>query len=107
MTRKNTYQFPIWLRTLTTAEVGKCPSRIPLHAELVVLAQKRQKRPQGTLLKNVISANWTITGDITQCPNRLFADIEDGGREQPDELWDGVGVDNHLSVVSGSGSNIR
>lgn len=73
----------------------------------MVLAQKCQKRPQGTLLKDVISANWTVTGDIAQSPNGLFADIENGGREQPDELRDGVGVDDHLGVVSGSGSNIR
>ena len=103
----NTYQFPIWLRALTTAEVGERPSRIPLHAELVILAQKRQKRPQGTLLENVISANWAVTGDISQSPNGLLADIENGGGEQPDELRDGVGVDDHLGVVSGSGSNIR
>ena len=73
----------------------------------MVLAQKRQKWPQGTLLKDVISANWTVTGDIAQSPNGLFADIENGGREQSDELWDGVGVDNYLSVMSGSGGNVR
>ena len=72
----------------------------------MVLAQERQKRPQGTLLKNVISANGTITSDIAQSPNSLFADIENGRREQPDELWDGVGVDDHLSVMSGSRSNV-
>ena len=104
---RDTYQFPIWLRALTTAEVGERPGRIPLHAELVVLAQKRQKRPQSALLKDVISANGAVTGDIAQSPNSLFTDIENGRGEQPDEFWDGVGVNDHLSVVSGSGGNIR
>jgi len=80
-TERDTYQFPIWLRTLTTAEVGERPGRVPLHAEFVVFAQERQKWPQGTLLKNVISANWAVTSDIAQSPNSLFADIENGRRE--------------------------
>ena len=104
---QDTYQFPIWLRALTAAEVGKSPSCVPLHAELVVLAQKRQKRPQGTLLKNVISANGAVTSDISQSPDSLLTDIENGGREQPDEFWNGIGVDNNLSVVSSSGGNVR
>ena len=76
--KRGTYQFPIWLRAFTAAKVGKGPGRVPLHAELVILAQQRQKRPQGTLLENVISANGAITGDISQSPNSLFADIENG-----------------------------
>jgi len=104
---RDTYQLPIWLGALAAAEVGKRPSRVPLHAKLVILAQKGQKGPQGTLLENVIPANWTVTSDITQSPNSLFTDIENGGREQPDKLWDGVGVDNHLGMVSGSGGNVR
>ena len=102
----DTYQFPIWLRAFPAAEVGKCPRRVSLHAKFVILAQKPQKRPQGALLKNVISANRAVTRDVSQSPNGLFADIEDRGREQPDELWDGIGIDDHLGVVSGSGSNI-
>ena len=92
---------------LATAEVGQCPGRIPLHAELVVLAQKRQKRPQGTLLEDVIPANRAVTSDVPQSPNCLFADIKNGRRKQPDELWNSVGVDDYLGVMSGSGRNVR
>jgi hypothetical protein len=73
----------------------------------VVLAQERQEWPQGALLENVISTNRAITSDISQRPNSLFADIENRGREQPDELRDGIGVDDHLGVVSGSGGDVR
>jgi hypothetical protein len=72
----------------------------------VVLTQKRQKRSQGALLENVISANRAVTSDIPQSPNSLFADIENRGREQPYELRDGIGIDDHLGVVSSSGGNI-
>ena len=102
----DTHQFPIWLGVLALAEVGKCPSRVPLHCEPVVLAEECQKRPQGALLEDVISANRAVTGDISQGPNGLFTDVESRGREQLDELWDGVGVNNHLGVVSGTGGNI-
>ena len=73
----------------------------------MILAQKGQKRPQGALLENVIPTNGAITSDVSQGPNGLFADIENRGREQPDELRDGVGVDDHLGVVSGSGGDVR
>ena len=38
-TRK-TYQFPVPLRVLATAEVGKRPGRVAEHADLVVLAEE-------------------------------------------------------------------
>ena len=103
----DTHQFPIWLGVLATAEVGKRPSCVSSHGEPVVLAQECQKRPQGALLEDVISANRAVTGNISQGPNGLFTDVESRGREQLDELWDGVGVNNRLGVVSGSGGNIR
>ena len=72
----------------------------------MVLAQERQKGPQGALLENVISANRAVTGGISQGPNDLFTDVESRGREQLDELGDGVGVNNDLGVVSGPGGDI-
>ena len=104
---QNTHQVPIWFGGLATAEVGQCPSRILLHAELVVLAQKRQKRRQGTLSEDVISANRAAISDVPQSPNCLFTDIKNKGREQPNEPWDSVGVNNHLGVVSRSSRNVR
>ena len=98
---EDTYEFPIWSGALATAEVGKCPSRPASHAELVVFAQESQKRSQGTLLQDVISANRAITSDIPQSPNDLFTNVESRGREQLDELWDSVGVNNDLGAVSG------
>ena len=101
-----THQFPIRLGVVATAEGGKCPSRDPLHSEPVVLAQERQKRPQGTLLQDIISANRAVNGDISQSPNCLFADINNRGGEQPDKLWDGICVDDYFGVMSGSGRNV-
>ena len=67
----------------------------------MVFAQESQKRSQGTLLQDVISANRAITSDIPQSPNDLFTNVESRGREQLDELWDSVGVNNDLGAVSG------
>ena len=67
----------------------------------MAFAQECQKRSQGTLLEDVISANRAVTSDISQSPNGVSTDIESRGREQLDELWDGAGADNHLGVVSG------
>jgi hypothetical protein len=38
--RASTYQIPIWLRRLASAEVAQSPSGIPKHAELVILAEE-------------------------------------------------------------------
>ena len=67
----------------------------------MAFAQERQKRSQGTLSEDVISANRAVTSDISQSPNGLSDDVESRGREQLDEFWDGVGVNNDLGVISG------
>ena len=51
--------------------------------------------------EDVISANRAVTSDISQSPNGLSDDVESRGREQLDEFWDGVGVNNDLGVISG------
>lgn len=72
----------------------------------MILAQKRQQGPEGTLLEYVISALGAIAGDIAQRPNCLLTDIEDGRREKVDELGDSVGVDDNLGVLLGAGSDV-
>ena len=67
----------------------------------MAFAQERQKWSQGTLSEDVISANRAVTSDISQSPNGLSDDVESRGREQLDEFWDGVGVNNDLGVISG------
>ena len=72
----------------------------------MAFAQERQKWSQGTLSEDVISANRAVTSDISQSPNGLSDDIESRGREQLDEFWDGVGVNNDLGVISGPEGNV-
>ena len=73
----------------------------------MAFAQERQKRSQGTLSEDVISANRAVTSDISQSPNGLSDDVESRGREQLDEFWDGVGVNNDLGVISGPEGDVR
>lgn len=74
---KKTHQFPVWLRRLAPAEVAECPSSIPQHAEFVVFAEQLQKRPQGALPKNVISALWAVASNVAQGPDCLLPDVQD------------------------------
>ena len=41
----------------------------------MVLAQKGQEWPEGTLPQNEIAALWAVTGDITKGPDSLLAHI--------------------------------
>lgn len=83
-----TYQLPIRLGLLSSAEVAKGPSGIAKHAELVVLTQKSKERPQSTLLEHKVSALRTVSSNVAQSPDGLFADIHDRRGKQVDEFWD-------------------
>jgi hypothetical protein len=74
-----TNQVPFRLRRLATAKVAQRPGCVPHHAELVILAQKRQQRAEGALLQNIITALWAVAGDVAQCPDSLLPDIEHRG----------------------------
>lgn len=73
------YQFPFWLRILSSAEVAQGPGGISEHTQLVVFTQERQQGPQSTLLQDVVSALWAVACDVPECPDGLFANIEHGG----------------------------
>jgi hypothetical protein len=59
------------------------------------------------LLEDVIPVNGIFTSDIRQSPNGMITDIENRGGEQLDELWDSVGINDHLNAVRGSACNVR
>ena len=75
-TAQEAYQIPFWLRGLSTAEVAQGPGSIPQHANFVVLAQKSEEGPEGTLLEDIIPALWAVTSDVPQRPNSLLSDVE-------------------------------
>lgn len=103
---KTTHQIPVRLRRLAPAEVAQRPGRVPEHAELVVLAQESQQGAESTLLQDVITALWAVTGDVTQSPNSLLPDIVNRRREQLDELRDSASTDDGLSVVGSTRCDI-
>ena len=72
----------------------------------MVLTQKGQEWPEGTLPQNEIAALWAVTGDVTQSPNSLLPDIVNRRREQLDELRDSASTDDGLSVVGSTRCDI-
>lgn len=72
------YQFPFWLRVLSSAEIAQGPGSISEHAQLVVFAQEGQQGSQGALLQNVVSTLWAVAGDVPESPDGLLANIEHG-----------------------------
>lgn len=65
----------------------------------MVFAEELQKRPQGALPKDVISALWAVTSNIAQSPDSLLSDIQDRRRKELDELRDSPSVDDDLGVL--------
>ena len=74
--QRQTNQFPVGLRRLSTAKVAQRPRSIAEHADLVVLTEEAQQRPEGTLLEDIIPTLRTVTCDVTQCPHSLLANIQ-------------------------------
>lgn len=103
---QGSYQLPVRLGRLAPAEVAQGPGGVTEHADLVVFAEEGQQGTEGTLLEDVVPALGTVTGDVAQSPDSLFPDIEDWRREQLDELGNGLGADNDLSVLSGARGNV-
>lgn len=42
----------------------------------MMFTQESQERSQGSLLEDIVSALGTVTGDISECPHGLLANIE-------------------------------
>ena len=94
------------MRRLASAEVAQSPSGVAKHAELVVLAEEVKEWPESTLLEDIITARRAVAGNVTQSPNRLLAHVRDRRRQELDEFRDGLGVDDHLSVVGRTGGDV-
>lgn len=71
-----TYQFPIGLRVLATAEVAERPCGDPQQAKFVVLAEESEQGPESPLLENVVTAFGAVTSNISKGPHSLLMDIE-------------------------------
>ena len=95
----HTYQVPIRLGRLASAEVAERPSGIPEHAKLVVLAQEVQEWPESTLLENVVTARRAVSSNVAQCPDSLFTNVRNGRGQELDELRNSLSVDHNLSML--------
>lgn len=65
----------------------------------MIFAEQLQKRSQGALLKDVISALWAVASNVAQRPDSLLPDVQDCRRKELDELRDGASTDNDLRVL--------
>ena len=101
-----TYQLPIWLRVLSSAEVTKGPCRVSQHAYFVIFTKKCEEWSQCALLKNIIPAMRAVTCNISQSPNSLFTDIKDRGGKEVDEFWDGSSLNYNLRMGCSSRCDI-
>ena len=102
-----TYEVPIGLRRLSSAEVAQSPGCISQHAQFVVLAKKREKRTQCALLKDVIPALRAVSSNVAQRPNGLLSNIVYVRGQQLDELRDSAGANDSLCVLCGARCNVR
>lgn len=102
-----THQLPLRLRVLAPAEVAKRPRCVPEHAQPVVLVEQRDEGLHSTGAEDKVTALGAVTGDVTECPDGLLADIVNRGRQKLNEDGDSAFVDDDLSVVRGTGSNVR
>lgn len=101
-----TYDLPIWLWSLSTAEVAQSPGSVTEHAKLAAVAEEGQKWLEGTAGQNVVPACWGITSNVTKRPHGLLSYIWLVGAEELDEYWDGAGLNDDLGLSGGAGSNV-
>jgi hypothetical protein len=72
----------------------------------VRLVEEGEKGTKGALLEDVVTALGRVTGDVTESPNCLLTDIENGGGEKLDEDGDGARLDDDLGVLGGAGRDV-
>ncbi len=57
-------------------------------------------------MKDIISALWAVTSNVTQSPDCLLANVQDRGRKKVNELRDSPSVDDDLSMLSGARGDV-
>lgn len=72
----------------------------------MVLVEELEKGLESTLRKNVVTALGRVTGNVTESPDGLLADVKDGRREEENEEGDGTGGDDDLGVLRGTRGNV-
>lgn len=72
----------------------------------MVLIQQTEERPECALTKHVISALGRVTGNVSESPHGLFADIDDWRVEKLDEDGHRACFNHDLSVIRSTGSNV-
>ena len=103
----NTHLLPVWLWRLATAEVAECPCGIAEHAQLAAVTEKVEQWAECTLGKNIITACWAVSGNVTKGPDSLFPHVWLVAAEELNEDGHGTGLDDHLRLLGGAGCNIR
>mmetsp|Transcript_5742 Transcript_5742/g.11447 ORF Transcript_5742/g.11447 Transcript_5742/m.11447 type:complete len:512 (-) Transcript_5742:106-1641(-) len=99
------YHFKVGLR-FATAKVGKSPRRVPKHGKFAVLLQLMQEWGHGTGLQHQITAGRRVTGNVSQGPDGLFADVVVGARQETDKNRDGTNFNDNLGMFRGSTGNV-
>jgi hypothetical protein len=100
------HHVPIRLGVLPSAKVGQCPSSVPKHTKLVILVEKAEERSESALLKDIVSAFWTVAGNVSESPDGLFSNIQYRRRKEFDEDGHRASLDDDLRVVRCSGSDV-
>jgi hypothetical protein len=102
----STYHIPIRLRRLATAEVAQGPGSITEHAQLAAIVDQVQQRTESAGAKNEVAALGAVTGNVSEGPDGLFADVRLVAAEELDENGDGTGLDDDLGLLGGAGGNV-
>lgn len=101
-----THCVPVWLGGLATAEVAQGPGGVAQHAELAAVTKQSQQRLQGAAAQDVVAALWAVTGNVSEGPHSLLADIGLWAGEELDKDGDGAGLDNNLGLCSTTGGDV-
>jgi hypothetical protein len=98
--RLERYRLPIWLRGLATAKVAESPGSVSQHAKFPTITKQLEERAKGTLLEYKVTASRTVTSNVAERPNSLFANIWFMTAEKFHKNRDSASLNDHLCLFS-------
>lgn len=72
----------------------------------MVFAKKSKQRREGALLENVITTLGRVASDVAKGPDGLLADVKHGRRKEGNEVRNGTGLKDDLSVLRRARGNV-
>lgn len=97
---------PVWLWGFATAEVAQSPGSVAEHAKLAAVAEEGQEWLESVASKDIVTACWAITSNVTESPDGLLTDIWLVAAKKLNEDWDSTGLNDDLSLSGRAGSNV-